>query len=312
MEKDTALLIGAGFSYPAKIPIMKELARYFPQTLQQEEKRIYDQIKYLVPDIQEDFELLMEISYDLSKIPISLTTHLAKEGFVSHFIDLEGLTKGSKILIKSLKKFLHDKCQVKKENLVYLYPFFNWLKKSQYALDIFSLNYDLVIENLCEEFFVPYTDGFLMNWNPGLFFNSQFQVKLYKLHGSFDWYQSELGERIKIPILKEGGKLEFLNQTNVYSMMVYPRRKKRESFGELFRFFYDRLLTLEKLVVIGYSFRDEELKKIIDESLIKNHRLHLELVSPISKQLATLFPFSERIHCHEGGVEEWIQAMWSV
>ncbi len=247
MKKNTTFLIGAGFSYPAKIPIMRDLARDFPQVLKEEEKSSYDQLKILEPEIEKDFELLMEICHDLSRVPISLINKLTRCSFGTDFIDLEKLVKGAKVLESNLKDFLHQKCKIDKKKLGYLYPLMEWIKKTKNTVDIFSLNYDLVIETLCEEFYIPYTDGFLVNWDSKLFLNPSFQVNLYKLHGSFIWYQSELGESVKIPILDENGRINYLSKSEVFSMMVYPRREKREPFGELLRIFSEKLLTIEKL-----------------------------------------------------------------
>ncbi|AZR73052.1 hypothetical protein BBF96_06355 [Anoxybacter fermentans] len=310
MKLDTAFLIGAGFSYPAGIPIMRDLVMDFPRILEGEEKRIYQELKELIPDIEEDFELLMELCHDLKDAPITLINRLAQRCFGEKFIDLEQLIKGAKRLDYHLKEYLRKKFRVERNKLKYLYPLAEWLKKTGAIIDIFSLNYDLVIEILCKEFSLSYTDGFLVNWNPCLFKDPKFQVKLYKLHGSFIWYQSELGERIKIPILGYRNNLRYLANDEMVSMMVYPRREKKEPFQELLKMFRERLLTLERLVVIGYSFRDQELRQFVEEGLRKNQSLRLELVSPHSMNLKASFTIPERIDCFQGGVEEWIQIKW--
>ncbi len=64
--------------------------------------------------------------------------------------------------------------------------------------------------------------------------------------------------------------------------------------------------------MIGYSFGDQELKKIVEDSLEKNQNLHIELISPWASELAKIFAKNERIHWFESGVEEWIQHCWGI
>lgn len=304
MKLDTAFLLGAGFSLPAGIPVMSKLAQDFPDTLDGRDKEIYLKIRDLVPNVEKDFELLMEICYDLKKAPINLINQLTKKCFGQQFGSLEELVIGTKRLDFILKEYLQSKLRVKRSQLEYLYPFAEWIKRNNFCLDIFTLNYDLVIENLCEEFYLSYTDGFLINWQPELFQKREFRVNLYKLHGSFIWYQSELGERIKIPVIDSN--IKYLANEEMVSMMVYPRQKKEEPFQELLKMFSNRLLTLDKLVVIGYSFRDEELFELIESALKKNCRLKLELIGPEADQLGKKFGFSPRIQSFKEGVQEWI------
>lgn len=309
MEKNTALLIGAGFSYPAGSPLMYDLAKDFPRELAGNEKKIYQELQELVPEIGEDFELLMEVCHDLKEVPVTLLNRLACRCFGEEMVNLKQMAQGARLLERKLKGYLREQCKVNKGQLHYLYPLFENLKRTGQKLDVFTLNYDLMIEILCEEYYIPYTDGFEVRWNPVLFQDPSYQIRLYKLHGSFIWYQSELGERIKIPIVDREEQVEYLAQDGVVSMMVYPRQEKWEPFEELLRLFRERLLTLDQLVVIGYSFRDQELLKMVTEGLQKNHHLQLELVSPSAQEhLAQFSEYvnSKRLRAVSGGVEEWI------
>lgn len=320
MRLDVALLIGAGFSVPAGISTMKGLAEDFAEGLVDDERAIYSKLLALVPEIREDFESLMECCRDFKNMSVGLFKRFLEErvwadsnilnanqsfnlGLVK---ELEEIVKGAGLLEERVKEYLREKCMICKDSIGYLYPLMGWLKKSGWGLDVFSLNYDLLIETLAEEFFIPYTDGFLVKWDSALFDDERYQIRLFKLHGSFIWYQSELGERIKIPIFYHKNEVKYLAQDKVVSMMVYPWREKREPFEELLWRFRERLLTLEKLVVIGYSFRDAEMKDIVEEGLRKNDKLHLVLVSPGAHELAKNFAWGNRIECFEGGVEDWV------
>ena len=64
--------------------------------------------------------------------------------------------------------------------------------KATQQTDTFSLNHDLLIERQLELNGIPFADGFSendgdvvkFNWS----WNSDISVRLYKLHGSLDWY----------------------------------------------------------------------------------------------------------------------------
>lgn len=350
MRSDVALLIGAGFSFPAGIPTMKGLARDFAENLAGQERAVYSKLSAFIPEISEDFEILLECCGDLKSLPVNLLQRFLENKFFRAYKVLNGesnncgicsnnkrvgsdhfscsgslhtnpwhgvliselvedmleIVEGARLLEQQLKEYLRVKCLICKDSIGYLNPLMLWLKKSGVGLDIFSLNYDLLIETLAEEFFIPYTDGFMVNWDSSLFDDDKYQIRLFKLHGSFIWYQSEVGERIKIPIFYHKNEVEYLAQDKVVSMMVYPRREKQEPFEELVRRFRERLLTLQKLVVIGYSFRDVELKAIVEEGLRKNTDLHLVLVSPGAVELAKSLQWGKRVQSFAGGIEDWV------
>lgn len=307
MKLDAALFLGAGFSYPAGIPIMRELVAGFPKVLEDNERNVYRGMKELLPEIEKDFELLMECCHDLKEVPVGLVDRLAQRCYGEHFSDLICLAEGATQLEEHLKDYLRQSCTIGKGLAEYLYPFMAWLKKTGHGLDIFTLNYDLLVEGLCDEFYLSFTDGFLLNWQPELFRDPRFQICLYKLHGSFIWYQSKLGERVKVPFFDGRKEMEHLAKNEVVSMMVYPRRKKIEPFSDLLRMFRERLLTLRKLIVIGYSFRDEELLQLIQDGLRKNRKLQLEIVLPSVDGVQRLFEPCEQVSYFCGGIEEWIK-----
>lgn len=307
MKLNTAFLLGAGFSCPAGVPIMRDLAAEFAQILQGAERDTYLGMKESIPEIEDDFELLMECAHDLSEVPVYLVDRLARRCFGEEFHDLVDLAMGAARLEERLKGYLRERCVIQNDRSEYLYPLMQWLKKTGYRLDIFTLNYDLLVEGLCEEFFLPYTDGFWPDWQPALFGDPQFQIDLYKLHGSFIWYQSPLGERMKLSVPAGPRAVEYLAEDGMVSMMVYPRRRKSEPFSDLWRRFRERLLTLDRLVVIGYSFRDEELLRSVKDGLRKNRKLCLDLVQPGADQVGERLGEDARVRCLCEGVEEWIE-----
>jgi len=82
------------------------------------------------------------------------------------------------------------------------------LAKKQKSMAIFTLNHDLLLERIFDQYDIPYLDGFgqrendIRYWIPTLFENSETpeeNIKLIKLHGSIDWfdfYSDKYGSRM--------------------------------------------------------------------------------------------------------------------
>lgn len=140
------------------------------------------------------------------------------------------------------------------------------------SCDIFSLNYDLVLEATLEKMRFPYTDGFRgaenAYFDPGLFEESGGQTpffKLYKLHGSINWLRDEDGIVRRRHISPEFGERH----------VIYPSEQKyyQAQYGAyelLIRKFRDRLRQQRpnnKLVIVGYSLNDEHITEAIVDAV---------------------------------------------
>jgi hypothetical protein len=150
-------------------------------------------------------------------------------------------------------------------------------------VNIFTTNYDLFNEVSMEHLGIHYTNGFRGSVNrvfdPSIYhlrlvddenrYKEKWSavrrfVKLYKIHGSYDW--------------KYDQSLQSIIQTNFSSdftedVMIYPTIDKhfetqQTPYSELFREF---TINLQKknstLIVIGYGFPDEHINQLISQSL---------------------------------------------
>ncbi len=172
--------------------------------------------------------------------------------------------------------------------------FSQWLHSS-YArrntpVEIFTTNYDLMIEEAMEENSVPYFDGFIGSVNP--FFSpeaveadniknhQEFKppsswTRLWKLHGSVNWFlkTDPIGNKKKV--VRGCGNIENSGQ----ELMIFPSREKYLESRKLpFITFQDRLRKFLSsgevvLFIVGYSFFDEHLNEIIFQALRSNSRL---------------------------------------
>lgn len=164
----------------------------------------------------------------------------------------------------------------------------NWLG-NDFTKELFTLNYDLVLEKSFESLQVPYYDGFV-GANEPFFLPESLEkdskdnpplswIRLWKVHGSLGWFwkakagsQSERIVRLGVYGKKPSGTNE---------IVIYPSRDKYiDSRKQPFISYFDRLrsylLDGEGLFMIsGYSFRDAHVNSIIFDCLRHNNRLHV-------------------------------------
>ena len=164
-----------------------------------------------------------------------------------------------------------------------------WLNSIQRAkpVEIFSTNYDLLIERGLEIAGVPYFDGFIGSVKP--YFSDAASelddeahsripkswVRLWKLHGSIGWrYAVEdfTGEKKVVA-------LPLLEPSLADDLMIFPSREKYSDSRRLpFVALHDRLRRLtgsgeSLLLIAGYSFGDEHINDILFGNLRANNRL---------------------------------------
>ncbi len=171
-------------------------------------------------------------------------------------------------------------------------------------INIFTTNYDMLSERALDELRFPYNNGFMglsqrrfvpasfdytfvenMNlkrdsWEPvSSYFN------LIKLHGSISW-QKENDELVEV---------QKIDETSDQQMMIYPSPLKDRStlmtpYSDLFRVMENRLMRRNAvLIVIGYSFGDDHINRLIYNALAStSFRLIILNSSKTVKKLAQL------------------------
>ena len=146
----------------------------------------------------------------------------------------------------------------------------------QHAVEIFTPNYDLLLEEAFERVQVPYFDGFSGAHRP--FFDAasvlssaasapseQFPTRwsrIWKLHGSLGWTMCD-------------GAVVRTGQREV-NELIYPEHLKYDQvrklpYVALFERLHQFLLTPDTLLICtGFSFRDPHICAVLDESLAAN------------------------------------------
>lgn len=185
-------------------------------------------------------------------------------------IDIEKTIK--EIIFKDLS------IEVDTDNFYKLVLWLNFINRD-YEKEIFTLNYDLLVEQALEKASLPYFSGFIGNVKPFFITDSvddfqgvyvkQSWVKLWKLHGSLNFVKDA---NDKIYIDNTGSK-------SSENLLIYPSMDKYLSSRKApYISYLDRLrkylIDKEKIVfVLGYSFGDDHINEVIVNGLNNNYRL---------------------------------------
>lgn len=167
--------------------------------------------------------------------------------------------------------------------------FLSWLNilDRQYTKEIFTTNYDLVIERSLETGRIPYFDGFVGSYEPFFWQESVARsaapnditsnwIRLWKIHGSLSWFWKDHPGDNSHQIIRVG-KFDKASHPD-QELVIYPSKEKYDSsrkqpFIAYFDRLHDYLLDGELFfIVAGYSFSDQHINDIICNCLRQNKR----------------------------------------
>ena len=286
-SSEIMFFLGAGASVKAGVPDTYSFVNEFINSISDSDKK--DQLGKIVGILKDwkddsiDIELLLETLtklWERDQEPI-LNFFADKDAVLSEYSE-------NKSLIDDLKNFIKNKAIVSEENIQYLKPLLSFVDEFR-PLHIISLNYDSCIEQFCNVHKLAYQDGFDVHWNPKNFMAEHTDVCLYKIHGSVMWYQSDRGSYIKLPVMAKENEIQLITGEKAKNLMLYPMQKW--GYAEpLLELLVESKHLLESgvckiLVVVGYSFRDAHIKRIIWDVARKNKDLHLILIGPNAHQI---------------------------
>lgn len=151
--------------------------------------------------------------------------------------------------------------------------FANWICAIDRSLpvEVFTTNYDLLLEQALEEQFVPFFDGFSGSRYPFFDIHSverndlpPYWTRLWKLHGSVNW--KVMGKSVSRVTKDVTGSPE----------LIYPSKLKYDQSRKMpFLAMSDRLSNYllnahATLIICGYSFSDEHINDTIINALKVN------------------------------------------
>jgi len=185
-------------------------------------------------------------------------------------------------LAKEACHYIHDvvwRMLKAPNNIAYLNFIKEALKDSDISnVDLFSLNQDLVLEEFLRQNNIEYTDGFdkpstddIRYWNPTLFEEQLHRLRLFKLHGSINWFPFRPGgwgsDRAGIPTIKDWINTHNHNLSYRPVILTGTYNKMLEyltsTFIDLHYSFYRLLRETRYLIISGYSFGDRGINSRI-------------------------------------------------
>ena len=332
------IFVGAGFSKAVgSIPAMTGLERGFKDflegknrydlardynTIKNQIEKAYKEFKLDKPDIEAILTVLENLKSEDPLCNIRNPTALYILGMSPNLIEsARSSIKKEKIseITQYLKEYLINQClkgQIKNSNLIlYLFDINRVLKEwllresneilkevseNTPSLEIFTTNYDLILENFCRKNRIRYANGEttedgrhivdLSEENKTLD-PAQRCIKIFKLHGSANWYTIKGEDDIFYHDL-----VEPINRTRIgkkdKEVMIYPVTEKvwmKLPFSYSYLRFQKSLICSEEWVFVGFSFKDREIVDIIinaAEIRIKNSDpLKIWIIDPNTKEI---------------------------
>jgi hypothetical protein len=147
------------------------------------------------------------------------------------------------------------------------------------SVDLFTLNHDTVIEQYLDRCNIRYIEGFgipingVRYWSPKVFGDSSYNVRLFKLHGSINWFlfeshtSTQRNEPVGIPI---NGDFWHTNNPDGQLQLPVDGRPKLLAgtfnkmlqyttgiYADLYFQMYHALRKTEILILCGYGFGDK-------------------------------------------------------
>ncbi|MFA9187823.1 SIR2 family protein [Flavobacterium sp. FBOR7N2.3] len=171
-------------------------------------------------------------------------------------------------------------------------------------VSIFTLNHDLLLEGILDYFGIKYSRGFSEKESPIFYednplpaFNDDFsdsKIKIFKLHGSLDYYRFEETENSQLTgrynyfstrgyrakhyarrvDFKTGKTIQEINSDIIPKFITGKNKpeiiKNDIMYSSLFNHFKNDISQAEHLLISGYSFRDEHINSELEKQKAMN------------------------------------------
>lgn len=287
-SKKYGFFFGAGTSCALGVPNISILTTEVENALQSNHqtdfKKIKDDLDSTYPDKTINIE---DILNQLRQIR-SITGERSDKSYLD--ISGEAATDLDNVICKKIYEIISkSEATVDLSNTK---KFFAWLnmQNRDFSKEIFTSNYDLIIEKSLEAIRTPYFDGFVGSYEPFFWPESierfveksdltQNWIRLWKIHGSLSWFWKKNMDSNSNNIVRIGKISDISNIDN--ELVIYPSKEKYDSskkqpFVAYFDRFKNVLLGGERLFIFsGYSFSDQHINEIAFNSLRQNNRLFI-------------------------------------
>ena len=199
---------------------------------------------------------------------------------------LEGLTREKAArLDREVCQAIVEELSAETANLEPVLRLASWAARADYRwpLEVFTVNYDLLVETAFEHLRLPYFDGFVGNLK-GRFHTDLVEgtpeepdrwllrsfVRLWKLHGSVNWAwdTAENGDIVRL-----GSPVSSESVAAIYPSDAKYDESRRMPFLVLQDRFRRALAQTETLTLVtGYSFGDEHLNEMLFDAATRRPR----------------------------------------
>lgn len=255
------------------IPDMRGLQEHVQKTLTSNDNSNLSVYDRFIKEYKNINQIVEQKSLNLEQILsfIRSLISVAKGGLVRGFeedelIELEQTI--CKCIVEKIKVDLPSK-NTPYHNLT------NWISSidREQPIEIFTTNYDLLMEQALEDTNIPYFDGFVGSREAFFDLRSlednlipKHWTRLWKIHGSINWFKKENGKVFR------SDKYD----NSKFTHLIYPSHLKYDQSRKMpFLALSDQLsFFLRKpssaLIICGYSFNDEHINDTITNALISN------------------------------------------
>lgn len=287
-SKKYGFFFGAGTSCALGIPNIATLTTGVESALQGDQQTNFKKIKDDLDSIYPDKTINIEDILNQLRQIRSITGERGDKSY----LDISGELATD--LDNEICKQIYEIISKSEEtvNLSNTKKFFAWLnmQNRDFSKEIFTSNYDLIIEKSLEAIRTPYFDGFVGSYEPFFWPESidrfveksdltQNWIRLWKIHGSLSWFWKKNSDSNSHNIVRVGKISDIKNLDN--ELVIYPSKEKYDSskkqpFVAYFDRFKNFLLGGERLFIFtGYSFSDQHINEIAFNSLRQNNRLFI-------------------------------------
>ncbi len=327
-SKNIGFFFGAGTSCALNIPNVEQLTNGIEAELTGDFKTHFDLVRNdVATSIAPRAANIEDILNHIRRI-----RELTAEAAGKSYVGVSG--EAAKKLDKEICTKIYDLILAKEKvaELETTKKFFAWLSilSREFSKEVFTTNYDLIIEKSLESSQIPYFDGFVGAYEPFFWQESidklvgkedmtQNWIRLWKIHGSLSWFWKE-DIKTKSPKIVRIGKVENIKDEED-ELVIYPSKEKYDSSKKQpFVAYFDRLknylLKGELLFIFtGYSFSDQHINEIIFNCLRQNNRLsalvfffkdeEVESLHKLTSSYMNLNVFGPKKAIINGNIGEW-------
>lgn len=299
-SKKVGFFLGAGTSCAMGLPNVWDLTKEVESKIDSELGDKYHIVKDLVPQVNNISPEKVTIEHILNLVRQIKDLTNAREDL--QFLGISGNI--SLELDREICKQIY--CIISEKemgaNTLVMRRFIAWLgiSNNQEVKEIFTTNYDLIIERSLEKNEIPYFDGFVGGYEP-FFWPESIEkeipcndltynwVRLWKIHGSLNWEFKKNSSKIIRTSRKESPSNE---------LVIYPSKEKYNlSRKQPFIAYFDRLKQYLRsgeitFVMSGYSFADQHINDIIFSALRENTLLFCIVFCYSDEQVNEMEEFS--------------------